>query len=64
MNLNKDLLVSIFKDIKNNPYITEKELGNKYNYHERTIRRYIRILKNDNLLDRNNTGIRKKWIIK
>ena len=55
--------LSILNDIKNNPYITEKELAIKYHCHERTIRRYIKKLKDKKIIKIDNYGIKKKWII-
>ena len=56
-------LKNIIDDIKNNPCITEKELANKYFCHERSIRRYIKVLKDNNIIKISGSGIKKKWII-
>ena len=53
----------ILNEIKKNPYITEKELSIRYHCHERTIRRYIKVLKDKKIITIENYGIHKKWII-
>ena len=57
------ILNGILDDIRKNNYITEKELSNKYEVSERTIRRYIKILKNENKLKSKSKGLKHKWII-
>ena len=47
--IDKNLLDNIWHDLQNYK-ITERELANKYGCTERTIRRYIKILKNQNIL--------------
>ena len=57
------ILNLILGEIEKNPFVTEKEIGNKYYYHERTIRRYIRVLKDRKILNIEKSGVKKKWII-
>ncbi len=59
--INTRLLSLIFEDIKNNNKITECFLAEKYNLSERTIRRYIRLLKNQGLLTSKDFGRKKVW---
>lgn len=54
----------IYKEIKNNPKITEFELAEKYFYSERTIRRKIREIRKSGKIDSIGTGKKHKWIIK
>ncbi len=58
------LLKNIYEDIKLNNYITEIELSKKYHVCERTIRRYIKILKNKKLVVLMGTGRKRKWIVR
>ena len=60
----KITLNNILEDIKNNPFITQEKLASIYFCHERTIRRYIKILKDNNVLELDSNGRNKKWIIK
>ena len=59
--LNKELFKTIYNEIKINSKISQKQLSTKYNVCERTIRRYIKILKENNIVvyDINQ----KKWNI-
>ena len=53
----------IFEDIKNSKNVTQKNLAIKYNCHERTIRRYYKILKDNNYIEYIVNGNEKKWKI-
>ena len=57
----KELAKTIYNEIKINSKISQKQLSIKYNVCERTIRRYIKILKENNIVvyDINQ----KKWNI-
>ncbi len=57
------LLKDILWEIKNNNQVTEIYLANKYLCSERTIRRYIKILKNKNLVKIEGYGRKRKWIV-
>lgn len=58
-----DLLQNIYEEIKSNSKITEREIAKKFFYSERTIRRYIKVLKEENKIEIINTGRRKVWKI-
>ena len=58
----KNLLDNIWHDLQNYK-ITERELANKYGCTERTIRRYIKILKNQNMIKLEGKGTKSKWVI-
>ena len=45
--INNEIFSIILNEIKNNPFITEKEIADKTYYTERTIRRYFKILKDN-----------------
>ena len=60
---NQELLDNIVKDIKENGKITERELANKYYYDVRTIRRYIKLLKDNKIIRLNARGKNRHWII-
>ncbi len=62
-SLNQDLLTNIFSEIYNNGYVTEKSLATKFSYSERTIRRYLKILKENNYIMLLGSGKKRKWII-
>lgn len=62
-SINKELLEVILEEIKDNPKVTELYLANKYLITERTVRRYIRMLKNRNIIMLEGTGNGKKWFI-
>jgi len=61
--INKGLLVMILIEIKVNSQITEKELAKKYYYTERSIRRYIKILKDDGKIKLVKVGKKRSWEI-
>lgn len=58
-----DLLNIILKEITNNSLITEKKIGENYGYSERTIRRYFKILKDNNIIVLERNGSKRKWKI-
>ena len=60
--LKYELLLSIIEDIVNNNSITERVLANKYEVSERTIRRYIKILKDANIIEIKDSK-KRKWLI-
>ena len=60
--IDKNLLDNIWHDLQNYK-ITERELANKYGCTERTIRRYIKILKNQNMIKLEGKGTKSKWVI-
>ena len=57
-----DVLFDILDNINNNN-VTTKSLANKYNFSERTIRRYLAILKNNNIIAYHRDGLNKGWKI-
>ncbi len=61
--MKKDYLNIITKYIKENTYITEKELAIKLNVTERTIRRYIKHLKDNKIVRLEGNGINKRWVV-
>lgn len=61
-SINIDLLNYIMEEIKDNKKITEVYLANKYGYSERTIRRYIKILKDQKKI-KLKTGKNREWIL-
>ena len=61
--IDKDLLQKIYQEIANNNEVTENLLAEKYYYSERTIRRYIKILKDNKYITMVGTGTKRKWII-
>ena len=61
--IDKDLLQKIYKEIANSNDVTERLLAGKYYCSERTIRRYIKILKDNKYIDMAGTGRKRKWII-
>ena len=61
--IDENLLDNIYKDIVNNFEITEVFLAKKYYCSERTIRRYIKILKDQKYITIEGTGRKRKWII-
>ncbi len=61
--INKILLKNILNAMKDNSNITEIEIANRYFYSERTIRRYIKILKNNEYIKMTGNGRRRKWIV-
>jgi len=58
---NKLIFKKIYNEIKINPKVTEKTLSNKFNYSERTIRRYMKILKDDKKIYLDGYGRKKIW---
>ena len=61
--IDKDLLQKIYREIINNDDVTERGLAEKYYCSERTIRRYIKILKDHKYIAIEGTGTKRKWII-
>ena len=61
--INKELLHDIYEEIINNNEVTEIFLAEKYYCSERTIRRYIKILKDNKYITIEGTGRKRKWII-
>ena len=61
--IDKDLLQKIYQEIANNDEVTENLLAEKYYYSERTIRRYIKILKDNKYITMEGSGTKRKWII-
>ncbi len=58
-----NLLTSIYKELKNNQSVTENYLMNKYECSERTIRRYIKILKDNKYIELIGYGRNRRWNI-
>ena len=54
----------IISNLLKNPRITEKELAQKYLISERTIRRYLKVLKDKNIIDYYKNGKTRYWITK
>ncbi len=61
--INYNLLLDILKDINDEPKITQRDLMKKYDVTERTVRRYIKILKDEKILKLSATGKERKWKI-
>ena len=61
--IRKDLVISIYMELKANDKVTEKELSQMFLVSERTIRRYIKSLKDKNCIEFINYGKKKKWKI-
>ena len=61
--IDKELLQKIYWEIANNDNITEVLLAEKYYCSERTIRRYIKLLKENKYIVMKGTGRKRKWII-
>ena len=59
-----ELLKLIYEEIIDDEKVTEFYLARKYNVTERTIRRYIKVLKDRGILTIEDSGIFKRWIIK
>ena len=53
----------ILEDIKKNPKITEEKIAEKYNYSDRTVRRYIRELREKNIIKSYGNGRKHYWKI-
>ena len=62
-NKNNDMYDIILNEIKQNKKVTEIYLAKKYNIHERTIRRYIKDLKDNNIIKLSIKGKSRQWII-
>ena len=58
---NSELYQNILEEIKNNSKITEEELAKKYLVSERTIRRYIKELKEKKKIILKNVGKKREW---
>lgn len=54
----------IINNLLKNPRITEKELAQKYLISERTIRRYLKVLKDKNIIEYYKNGKTRYWITK
>ncbi len=61
--INEKLLNCFFEEIKLNNYVTEEYLKEKYLVCERTVRRYIKILKIKGIIKLEGYGIKRKWIV-
>ena len=61
--LNKELLKTIYNEIKINSKITQSILAKKYDVNERTIRRYCKILKDNGYIKYIVNGKDKRWYI-
>jgi len=61
--INNELYINILEEIKSNSKITEKELAKKYEVTERTIRRYFKELKNNNIIKLIRNGNLREWYI-
>ena len=62
-NKNNEMYDIILNEIKQNNKVTEVYLAQKYEVHERTIRRYIKDLKDNNIIQLSIEGKNKQWII-
>lgn len=62
-NKDESMYEKILKDIKENPKVTESYLANKYEVSERTLRRYIKDLKDINKLVFVVDGKNRYWKI-
>ncbi len=58
-----NLLFDIINDINNNEPVSTSYLVNKYHYNERTIRRYMHYLKDNNLIKLVRVSNNRKWIL-
>ncbi len=58
-----NLLFDIINDINNNEPVSASFLATKYNYNERTIRRYMQYLKENNLIKLERVSNNRKWIL-
>lgn len=61
--VNYKFLRDILLEIMNNSQVSEKKLAEKFGYSERTVRRYIKILKDENIIRLEKTGKIKNWKI-
>lgn len=62
-NKNNKMYDIILNKIKQNNKVTEVYLAQKYEVHERTIRRYIKDLKDNNIIKLSIEGKNRQWII-
>lgn len=60
---NDEIFSKIFEEISRNPRVTEQCLAKQMGYSERTIRRYIKILKDKGLINMIGLGKKRKWQI-
>lgn len=60
---NEDLLNNILKELEKDNKVTQVYLANKYSCNERTIRRYIKVLKEQKKIKMESSGRKKKWIV-
>jgi len=60
---NIELYSNVISEIKNNSFITERELADKYLVSERTIRRYIKELKDSKKITLVKIGKIRMWKI-
>ena len=64
MNIvNKKLLKSIYNELTLDSKVSQKQLAKKYSVSERTIRRYYKILKDNEYIIQFNTGRKTEWHI-
>ena len=61
--LNEGLFIYIIERINENPLITEKKISRETGYSERTIRRYIKILKDNKKILLIKNGKNRCWKI-
>ncbi len=61
LSINETLLNNIIEEMEKNNQITEIYLASKYFYSERTIRRYINILKKKKKIILIGTGKKRCW---
>lgn len=61
--INYDLLYNILEELNSNHFIKEEELAKKYQCSERTIRRYIKILKDSKIVKLKDFGKKREWVI-
>lgn len=60
---NNELYNKILEEIRNNNMVTEVIIANKYLINERTVRRYIKELRNSNKIILIGTGKNRYWKI-
>ena len=61
--LNFKIFYYIIKEMRNNNVITENALAENLNVSERTIRRYIKILKDKEIIFLEGYGEKRIWIV-
>lgn len=61
--VNDELLRLIIKEIMFNPQVTEQQIAKKYFYSERSIRRYMKILKDKEMIKFVRCGKKRYWKI-